>query len=149
MTGAPATYPMKLDALIAQAAERFAPIICAECGKPILPGQKFAFDHRLAKARAGANAVDNLRAVHDASQAPFDCHDRKTYGGKARATTLGSDIAEAAKTKRMAREHETHSRVLAGEQTRDPSRLQGRGFGNQSRPMRPAFKSNVKQLEEL
>lgn len=149
MTLDAATYPMKLAALIEQAAERFAPILCAECGKPIEPGQKFAFDHRHAKARDGANAVRNLRAVHDETEAPFDCHDRKTYGGKARATTRGSDIAEAAKTKRLARESETHLRVLAGEAVRDPSRLNGRGFEPGQRPMRRDWKPNVKQLEDL
>lgn len=144
-----ATYPMKLAALIEQAAERYAPIICAECGRPIKPGQKFAFDHRHAKARAGANAIQNLRAVHDESEAPFDCHDRKTYGGKARATTRGSDIAEAAKTKRMGRENATHAAVMAGDVAREPSRLQGRGFSRVHQPMRRDWKPNVRQLEDM
>lgn len=138
-----ATYPMKLAALIVQAWERFAPILCAECGKAIEPGQKIAFDHRHAKARDGANAVENLRAVHD-DVAPLDCHDRKTYGGKARATTRGSDIAEAAKTKRITRESEMHARVMSGEIVRDQSRLQSRGFSREHRPMNPTYRNNTK-----
>ena len=104
-----ATYPMKIACLIWLAAESGNPFICAECGKPILPGQAVQFDHRQAVSRGGANDPEALRPVHSAARGtvdtagnPLDCHDRKTFRPRGGATTLGGDNFEAKKTDRLA-----------------------------------------------
>lgn len=104
-----ATYPMKLACLIWLASEAGHPFTCAECGKPILPGQAVQFDHRHAVGRGGQNRVEDLRPVHaakrgtqDATGNPLDCHDRKTSRPRSLATTIGGDTFEHHKTDRIA-----------------------------------------------
>lgn len=120
-----ATYPMKIAALIEQAWEQGTPIMCPECGHPIMPLQKIQFDHRQAKGRGGTNTVANLRAIHAETDGPFNCHARKTTGGSAKATTLGSDVFEIAKTNRMA----TRADLLVQKKPLDQPREPRRGFG--------------------
>lgn len=104
-----ATYPQKLACLIWLAAESGHPFACAECGKPILPGQAIQFDHRQAVARGGANHFQALRPIHSAPRGTedgqgnlLDCHYRKTCRPRSGATTLGGDNYEAKKTSRLA-----------------------------------------------
>jgi hypothetical protein len=136
---------MKIACLIAWMADHGTPIPCAICGSPILPGQKVAFDHRHAKTRGGDNAVLNLAPVHDEKSAPLNCHDIKTFGGAAKATTRGSDIAEGAKTDRMRAAHAEHLAVRDGQIERFPSRIRGRGFENNSRPMPGSRASGIRK----
>lgn len=136
MARAVATYPMKLAALIAAALRQHTPILCAICGYPIIPGQKFAFDHGHAVGRQGPNEVSNLFPVHD--QPPgdaFDCHTRKTAHPRGPHTAIGGDTFEAAKTKRLVEQAALDKAVLTGTVQRPPSRLQGRGFDRAHRPM--------------
>lgn len=95
-----ATYPQKIACLILIAFESGHPFICAICGEPILPGQIIQFDHGAAVGRGGTNEVKDIRPVHT-DKPPFDCHQRKTHGGSAKATTLGSDTHEYWKIRRL------------------------------------------------
>lgn len=135
-----ATYPMKIAALILIAFEAGHPFICAICGEPIQPGQKVQFDHGAAVGRGGTNEVKDIRPVHTDIE-PFDCHQRKTYGGKAKATTCGTDTAEAAKVKR----------ILGLTCNGPKKKIQSQPFrkapeGYRAFARRP---SNTKQLEDL
>lgn len=98
-----ATEKMKRDSLIAAAAGQGGPILCAICGKPILPGQRYAFDHGHALGRGGPNTVDNLFPVHDDKDpaSEFNCHTRKTAHPRGPHTAIGGDTFEAAKTDRL------------------------------------------------
>lgn len=144
-----ASYPQKIAALIEQASERHAPIICPICGRPILPGQKVAFDHRQAKARGGANTVANLRCVHDEPEGEFACHAIKTNGGSAKATTRGTDNYEAKKTDRMIREGTGVVTKREPGEPKPPSRWQSRGFDKTfKRPMDPRKRPVRRTIEE-
>lgn len=72
---------------------------CGICGEPLGCDAEIDWDHERALARGGTDTLDNIRPVHR------DCHKRKTFGTG--ATTLGSDIHEAAKTKRLERKRLT------------------------------------------
>lgn len=48
-------------------------IICPDCGKPIRPGQKKAFDHKIPLIDGGKHCQANLRAIHEKP-----CHAIKT-----------------------------------------------------------------------
>jgi 5-methylcytosine-specific restriction endonuclease McrA len=48
-------------------------IICPDCGNPIRPGQKKAFDHQKPLADGGEHSEANLRAIHERP-----CHAIKT-----------------------------------------------------------------------
>lgn len=129
---------MKIAALIEQAFERHAPIICAICGRPVLPGQKIAFDHRQAKGRGGVNTIANLRCVHAETEGEYACHAIKTNGGRAKATTRGTDNYEAKKTDRMIREGMGVVNKREPGEPKPPSRWHGRGFDKTfKRPMDP------------
>ena len=56
-------------------------IICPDCGQPIRPGQKKAFDHQVPLIEGGVHGEANLRAIHEKP-----CHQIKT-AGEARART--------------------------------------------------------------
>lgn len=98
-----ATEKMKRESLIAAAARQGNPILCAICGKPILLGQRVAYDHGHAVGRDGPNEVANLFPVHDEKGATLnlDCHTRKTCHPRGPHTAIGGDTHEAAKTKRL------------------------------------------------
>jgi len=107
-----ATYTQKIACLILLAHQAGHPFICAECGKPILPGQTVQFDHRHADGRGGANIIANLAPLHshpkgaeDGLGNPLDCHYRKTFRPRSLATGLGSDNYEAKKAPKMAAAH--------------------------------------------
>ncbi len=99
-----ATYPMKINALVAIAAAAGQPFLCGICGKPILPGQRLAFDHTHAVGRGGKNRVEDLKPVHDekARDSEWNCHTRKTAHPRGPHTAIGGDTFEAAKTPRIA-----------------------------------------------
>lgn len=107
-----ATEKMKRDSLIAAAAAQGTPILCAICGRPIIPGQRYAFDHGHAVGRDGPNEAENLFPVHaeargteDGAGNLIDCHDKKTFRPRGGATTLGGDNYEAKKTPRLGGKH--------------------------------------------
>ncbi len=101
-----ATEKMKRDCLIAAAARQGSPITCAICGQPIMPGQRYAFDHGHSVGRGGPNTVDNLFPVHDEKPGhPLDCHNRKTAHPRGPHTAIGGDTFEAAKTDRLGEKH--------------------------------------------
>jgi hypothetical protein len=97
-----ATYAMKLAALIKLAADGGHPFTCSICGKPIIPGQRFAFDHSWAVGRGGPNTVDDIFPVHDEKTGELDCHTRKTAHPRGPHTAICGDTFEAAKTGRLA-----------------------------------------------
>ncbi|MDE2096530.1 MAG: hypothetical protein KGL39_04730 [Patescibacteria group bacterium] len=133
-----ATYPQKIACLILIAFESGHPFVCPICGEPILPGQTIQFDHGAAVGRGGTNEVRDIRPVHY-DQPPFDCHQRKTWGGSAKATTLGTDTHEAAKLKR----------ILGETCTRPKKKIQSRGFGKTRRPMTRSRHDNTKHLDRI
>lgn len=66
---------------------------CPICQEKLGPLQDVEFDHEHALALGGADAIDNIRAVHKA------CHGLKTVGPP--ATSAGSDVHLIAKEKRL------------------------------------------------
>ena len=66
---------------------------CAMCGRMLL--DVFHIDHVIALARGGTDTLDNKQLLC------ISCHRVKTSGTK--ATSLGSDIFEITKTKRLAK----------------------------------------------
>ena len=79
--------------------------ICPLCKNPLGEfGRPIEYDHGWALSRGGRDEAVNIRAVHK------DCHAVKTRGSG--ATTRGSDIGEAAKTKRLAKKEAVHRTVL-------------------------------------
>jgi hypothetical protein len=128
-----ATYTMKIACLIWLAAEGGHPFICAECGKPVLPGQVIQFDHRQAVGRGGDNTFKDLRPIHsdrrgteDGAGNPLDCHDRKTFRPRGGATTIGGDNYEAKKTDRMAQAHAAPAEK--SERKKPGRKIRGGGF---------------------
>lgn len=116
-----ATEKMKRDALVAAAAGQGAPIRCAICGKPILPGQRYAFDHGHAVGRGGPNTVENLFPVHDEKTGDLDCHTRKTAHPRGPHTAIGGDTFEAAKTDRLVEKHLVNKLAPGERSARKPS----------------------------
>lgn len=121
-----ATYAMKIDCLIRLAFAAGHPFTCAECGRPILPGQAVQFDHRHAVGRGGANSADALAPIHaaskgtqDAAGIPLDCHYRKTFRPRSLATGIGSDNFEAKKVGKIIAAHAINKRPLG--EPRPPS----------------------------
>lgn len=139
-----ATYPMKIACLIWLAAESGHPFDCAECDRPILPGQAVQFDHRQAVGRGGANDAKALRPVHSAARGtadtignPLDCHDRKTFRPRGGATTIGGDNYEAKKTDRLAAVFEEDTAISGGLKFRTPSSLRSRSFQSRAKAWPP------------
>lgn len=97
---------------------------CPLCNERLGDLAGLQFDHTHALGRGGADDIENQRAIHVA------CHRVKTSGTK--ATTLGSDIHEIAKTRRMGREEEDFRRRLLAKAPGEPrerkSRIKSRGF---------------------
>ena len=95
------TLKDKLEIIVRQAR-------CPLCGDKLGALEGIEFDHMHALARGGADTPDNIQAAHRA------CHRIKTSGKP--ATTRGSDVAEIAKTRRMAKSHEEfRARLLSPE----------------------------------
>lgn len=139
-----ATYPMKIACLIWLAAESGHPFICAECGRPILPGQAVQFDHRQAVGRGGANDAKALRPVHsaargtaDAAGNPIDCHDRKTFRPRGGATTIGGDNYEAKKTDRLEAMSKQDHAIRHGQAERATSTIRSRPFQSRAKAWPP------------
>lgn len=93
---------------------------CPLCALRITTNHKRILEHLTPVAFGGKNEIDNLRFVHR------ECADKKTYGNA--ATSAGGDLSKIAKAKRLAKAQEVHRAVLAGEVTREPSRMKSRGF---------------------
>lgn len=119
---ATATEKMKREALIAAAARQGTPILCAICGKPIMPGQRMAFDHGHAVGRGGPNTVANLFPVHDEKAGEFDCHTRKTAHPRGKHTAIGGDTFEAAKTPRIAPSAQVNKPPIGTERHERPTK---------------------------
>lgn len=122
-----ATEKMKRDALIAAAARQGAPILCAICGLPILPGQRYALDHGHAVGRDGPNTVANLFPVHDEKEGELACHLKKTAHPRGPHTAIGGDTFEAAKTGRLADKFVPNKRPLDTVFAGEPGRCRGCG----------------------
>lgn len=95
-------------------------IRCVLCNKPLTADMARVLEHMTPVALGGGNTIDNLRWVHR------PCADRKTNGTA--ATCASGDLHKIAKAKRLAKAQEVHRAVLAGEVTREPSRMKSRGF---------------------
>jgi hypothetical protein len=146
-----ATYQQKIACLIMLAHQAGHPFVCAECGRPILPGQQVQFDHRHADGRGGPNVIANLAPLHshpkgaeDELGNPLDCHYRKTFRPRSLATGLGSDNYEAKKAPKMAAAHAINKLPPGTPRAKAPARAmatrkfptQQRGFAPRgSRPM--------------
>jgi len=137
-----ASYPMKLECLIRLAAAAGHPFLCAECGKPILPGQKVEFDHRQAVGRGGANMAADLAPLHAAKKGtadgagnPLDCHYRKTHRPRSLATALGGDNYESKKAPQIAVKNVINKRAPG--EPRPPSAWATRKFPAQQRGFAP------------
>lgn len=63
-------------------------IICPDCGNPIRPGQKKAFDHRIPLIDGGKHCQANLRAIHE-----NPCHAIKTIAEAKARTKARSQFA--------------------------------------------------------
>lgn len=112
----------KLKILVAQAR-------CPLCGERLGDLSGLDFDHVQALARGGSDTLDNIRATHTA------CHRVKTSGTA--ATSLGSDVHEIAKTKRLEREAaEFRARLLAKADGMEQPPARKRKAKIPSRPMR-------------
>jgi 5-methylcytosine-specific restriction endonuclease McrA len=102
--------------------------ICPLCGLRIGALDNCDFDHEIALSIGGADDLANLRAVHKY------CHTLKTFGSP--ATTAGSDIANAAKAKRLTKEQAAfRARLLAKEPGREKpkSKWPSRSFPKRGR----------------
>jgi len=116
--------------------------LCPECKTILILGPRaervnFVVEHCQALGRGGSNALKNkeLRCI--------PCALKKTYHPRSRATTLGGDLFEIAKTKALkkARLHvvgKTRRKKKDGPRRpwRKGRKLQGRGFSKVHRPMR-------------
>lgn len=135
-----ATYPQKIACLIKLAADAGHPFLCGICGGPILPGQKFAFDHVHAVGRGGQNRVEDLHPVHDSRPAAddgLDCHTRKTAHPRGPHTAIGGDTFEAAKTDRLAAAHAINKRPPGAPRPRSNWRSRPLTKGHRHIPSRP------------
>ncbi|WP_310620147.1 HNH endonuclease signature motif containing protein [Flexibacterium corallicola] len=98
--------------------------LCPLCNEPLGDLNGVEFDHTQALCRGGSDTNDNLRAVH------ADCHKVKTNGTK--ASKLGADKFEGAKTKRLVREQtDFRAKLLArecGEKREAKGKIKSRGF---------------------
>ncbi len=107
----------KLNILVRQA-------VCPLCGEPLDVLTDIDFDHEQALARGGTDTNDNIRAVHR------DCHKAKTFGTG--GTTRGSDVYEAAKSKRLERKNADFMRLISSRECGEPRKPKGtiksRGF---------------------
>lgn len=63
-------------------------VICPDCGNPIRPGQKKAFDHRIPLIDGGKHCQANLRAIHE-----NPCHAIKTTAEAKARTKARSQFA--------------------------------------------------------
>lgn len=63
-------------------------IVCPDCGNPIRPGQKKAFDHDKPLADGGTHSEANLRAIHERP-----CHAIKTAAEAKARTKARSQFA--------------------------------------------------------
>jgi hypothetical protein len=91
--------------------------ICPRCGERLGRLDALEWDHVVPIALGGADAPENLQAVHR------DCHAEKTRGRA--ATTAGSDIHAIAKVKRLTRKQEEFRARLLEKVTKErakPSR---------------------------
>lgn len=107
----------KLEILVRQAT-------CPMCGEKLGALEGLDLDHEQALARGGTDTNDNLRFLHR------DCHKVKTFGSG--GTTNGSDIHEAAKTKRLEKDAEDFRRKIlsreCGEKRQPSGKIPSRGF---------------------
>jgi 5-methylcytosine-specific restriction endonuclease McrA len=83
-----------------------------KCGAALFKG-KYHIDHAVALVRGGTDTLDNKQLLC------IPCHKAKTFHPRSKATTLGSDIGEAAKTKRLIRKRE---------RPKSKRKMQSRGF---------------------
>ena len=112
--------PVPPHMLVTVAILQAGSIRCALCQKPLTADQARILEHLVPVKLGGGNTIGNLRWVHR------PCADRKTNGTP--ATVADGDIHKIAKAKRLAKAQEVHRAVLAGEVTREPSRMKSRGF---------------------
>lgn len=63
-------------------------IICPDCGNPIRPGQRKAFDHAVPLIDGGEHSEENLRAIHE-----NPCHAIKTKAEAKARTKARSQFA--------------------------------------------------------
>lgn len=70
---------------------------CRYCAQLLRYNDEIEWDHAQALARGGKDELENIVPLHR------DCHLLKTFHPRSKATTLVSDIFEAAKTKRLIR----------------------------------------------
>lgn len=108
-------------------------VMCPLCRHYLYADQPRILEHLTPHATMVAlgkdpDAPDNLAWVH------AECAARKTNGTP--ATCASGDLHKIGKAKRLEKAREVHRAVLAGETTREPSRLKGRGFPKVHRPMR-------------
>lgn len=118
--GKPKRRPVPPHMLVTVAILQAGSIRCVLCNKPLTADMARVLEHMTPVALGGGNTIDNLRWVHR------PCADRKTNGTA--ATCASGDLHKIAKAKRLAKAQEVHRAVLAGEVTREPSRMKSRGF---------------------
>lgn len=123
----PVRRPIAPRLLVTVAIVQAGSIKCPLCQKPLTADHKRVLEHMTPVALGGQNTVDNLRYVHEA------CAARKTNGTP--ATCASGDLHKVAKAKRLEKAREAHRAVLAGEATREPSKIKSRGFPKVHRPM--------------
>ena len=125
---------------------------CSSCQKKLGDLASINFDHRpaLVARRWDAekcdfdppgNSVEHIEAVHIA------CHAVRTFGpgGEKRITTRGSDIGEAARTRRLTRkEEEFRRRMLATDDEPAPEPSRSRARKIPSRPFAKRTKLTTK-----
>lgn len=81
--------------------------ICPRCGKKLGRLEDLQDDHIVPRGLGGGEELENRQLIH------IDCHERKTNGGRAKATTAGSDIHAIAKAKRCAEANAEFCRRMA------------------------------------
>ncbi len=92
---------------------------CKECGQKFWPSEalksQIQFDHRPPLSEREPDGLDYTPKANDPAYIEAlhkACHAKRTYGGDAKATTLGTDVHNRSRSKRLARAHTTHVRNM-------------------------------------
>ena len=120
--------PARVQVAVAVRQTQHGCLVCPLCDQFLYDFESRILEHMVPRELNGSDEAENLRFVHKA------CADKKTNGTP--ATCASGDLHKIAKAKRLDKAREAHRAVLAGEATREPGKIKGRGFPKVHRPFR-------------